>query len=181
MAHSDAQLVGQTLRGEQDAFGELVNRHQTRLLAAALHLVGDRETAQDLAQEAFVEAYRGLGNLEQPGRFAGWLYGILRNRCRRHLSRRAPQTLSWEADAVPEPTTIDPEPQTPDILPLLSRLPQDSREILAARYLHDMTYAEIAGMLGISVGNVRVKCFRARQALRDLLAADALAPQGGGL
>jgi RNA polymerase sigma-70 factor, ECF subfamily len=183
VAGSDAQLVGQTLRGEQAAFGELVRRHQTRALAAAQHLVGDREAAQDLTQEAFVEAYRGLWNLRQRDRFAGWLYGILRNRCRRFLARRPPQTLSWEADVVPEPAANDPEPQSSELLPLLSRLPQESREVLAARYRHDMSYAEIAEMLGISVGSVRVKCFRAREALRELLAGDGdqVALEGGGL
>ena len=183
MAKHDAQLVAQCLRGDQNAFGELVRRHQERSFAAALHLVGDREAAEDLTQEAFVEAYRGLAGLAEPAKFGAWLYGILRNRCRHYLARRPPQTLSWEADAVPEPAINDPEPQASELIPLLHTLPQDSREILAARYLHDMSYAEIAQMLGVSVGNVRVRCFRAREALRELLAQSGaeMAPQGGGM
>ena len=91
--------------------------------------------------------------------------------------------LSWEADDVPEPTENGPEPQSSEITSLLSALPQDSREILAARYLHDMSYAQIAEMLGVSVGNVRVRCHRAREALRELLAQsdDQLVSEGGGL
>lgn len=183
MPKPDAKLVARTLKGDRAAFSELIRRHQARALAAATHLVGDCEAAEDLAQEAFVEAYRGLAGLEDPARFAGWLYGILRNRCRRFLARRPPQMLSWEADEVPEPIANDPEPETSEIIPLLNTLPQDSREILAARYLHDMSYAEIAEMLGITAGNVRVRCFRAREALRELLAqsADELAVEGGGL
>ena len=182
MARDDAKLVGRTLRGDRRAFEQLVTRHQTRLLAAAIHLAGDRELAQDLAQETFVEAYRALATLKDRGNFGGWLYGILRNRYRKYIARRPPPMLSWEADDVPEPAADQP-PADPEIVPLLSRLPLESREVLAARYLNDMSYREIADMLGTTAGNVRVKCFRAREALRELLAQTGgqLAVEGGGL
>jgi len=185
VAKVDARLVRRVLRGDRSAFAELVGRHQARMLAAANHLAGDPDIAQDLVQESFVEAYRGLGGLREPGKFGAWLYGILRIRCRRYLSRRPPQALSWEADDVPEPAASNPVPEPSELIPFINELPQESREVLAARYLLDMNYAEIADMLGISAVNVRVKCFRARQALRDLLSRlpgseSNVAAQGGG-
>jgi len=183
VARDDAKLVGRTLKGDKRAFEELVHRHQTRLMASALHLAGDRETAEDLAQEAFVEAYRALRSLRDRRNFGGWLYGILRNRYRRYVAHRPPTMLSWETDEVPEPAADGPEPPASDIVPLLHRLPLESREVLAARYLNDMSYAESAAMLGTTTGKVRVKCFRAREALRELLARtdSAAAAEGGGL
>lgn len=182
MASHEAQLVARTLRGDKLAFSDLVRRHQGRLLAAAIHLVGDTDTAQDLTQEAFVEAYRGLGGLQDREKFGGWVYGILRNRCRRYLSRRPPRALSLEADNVPEPTVTDPDPSPSDLTALLHTLPQESREVLAGRYLHDMSYTEIGEMLGISAGNARIRCFRAREALREILSGNAAAAlvEGGG-
>ncbi len=183
MAGADAHLVGRTLQGDKHAFSELVRRHQGRIVAAARHLVGEDEAAFDVAQESFIEAYRGLGNLQDPERFGGWLYGILRIRCRRYLSRRPPRALSLEADPVPEPSIPPFDPAASDLTPLLDRLRQDDREILAARYLMDMSYEQIATMLGVAAGTVRVRCFRARQALRGILQAegdaDAVAEGGG--
>lgn len=169
---ADSRLVSRVLRGQTEAFSELVRRHQGRTVAAASGLLCDPDAAQDIAQESLVEAYRGLGKLQDPDKFAAWLYGILRIRCRRYLSRRPPEALPWERDDVPEPQTAPHEPESVELAHLLSSLPHDDREILAARYAMDLSYAEIARLHGITAGNVRVRCFRARQASRELLASE---------
>jgi len=181
VARDDAQLVGRTLDGDKRAFESLVRRHQSRVLAAAIHLVGDRETARDLAQEAFVKAYTSLATLRERQRFGPWMYGILRNLCRRHLERQGPRALSLETDSVPEPVAEELPVEPSELVSAINRLPDGSREILAGRYLHGASYAELAETLGTSAGNVRVRCFRARQALRQLLAASdaAFAAEGG--
>lgn len=161
-------MVRQALRGDQNAFATLVATHQARALATAHHLCGDFDTAQDLAQEAFISAYRGIAGLREPAAFGPWLHGIVRNLCRRHLSRRPPPAASLEQDPVAEPSV--PPDNTVEVTSLLQTLPLADREILAARYLQELDYEEIARMLGISVNNVRVRCFRARQALREALA-----------
>jgi RNA polymerase sigma-70 factor (ECF subfamily) len=165
-------MVRQVLRGNQSAYADLVHTHQARAVATAHHLCGDFETAQDLAQEAFVTAYRSLRNLHDPALFGPWLHGILRNLCRKHLARRRPPMASLEQDPVPEPAA--PPDRTVETAPLLQALPLPDREILAARYLQEMDYEEIARMLGVTVNNVRVRCFRARQALRTALAGGDL-------
>ncbi len=167
-------MVRQVLRGNRSAYADLVQAHQGRALACAHHLCGDFDTAQDLAQEAFVQAYRSLGKLRDPAAFGAWLHGIVRNLCRKHLARSRPAMASLEQDPVPEPAV--PPDRDVEIASLLQTLPLSEREILAARYLQELDYEEIAQLLGISVNNVRVRCFRARQALRAALAGD-----GGGL
>jgi RNA polymerase sigma-70 factor (ECF subfamily) len=167
----DAKMVSQVLRGNQSAYADLVQAHQGRALACAHHLCGDYEAAQDIAQEAFVTAYRSLPNLHDPAAFGAWLHGIVRNLCRKHHARQQPPMASLEQDPVPEPAA--PPDTTVEMDSLLQTLPLAEREILAARYLQELDYEEIAQMLGISVNSVRVRCFRARQALR--------AAMGGGL
>ncbi len=164
-------MVRRVLKGDRDAYAELVSAHQGRVVAAALHLCGDYETAQDLAQEAFVQAYRSLAKLRNPAAFAAWLYGILRNICRKHLSRRPPQTVSLDNGTVREPAA-DPPDDSAEVMVLLKSVAEPHREILAAKYILEMDYDEIAEMLGITVNNVRVRCFRAKQALREALAGE---------
>lgn len=181
MAAPDGQLIRSALTGDKQAFSELVRRHQARVLAAALHLSGEREAALDLAQETFVEAYRSLGSLRDHDRFASWLYGILRNQWRHSRRRREPAALSLERDDVPEPASPSDDPIDGDLVTVVASLPSRHREILAARYLHDQTYAEIAAAHGITVQNARVRCFGARVALREALAAagTGAATEGG--
>lgn len=170
MPASDAQLVRKVLGGDRELFGELVRRHQTRTLAAARHLLRDAESARDVAQEAFIEAFRDLGFLEDPGRFGQWLYGILRNRVRRHLRLRQPRTVPIEDQDPPEPQPEEPSAAGAELVDLLDRLPLGTRDLLSARYLHDMSYAEIAGAFGWTSGTARVKCCEARRVLRELVA-----------
>lgn len=169
----DAEMVKRVLRGDHHAYAELVQTHQERLLASARYLTSDSETARDLAQEAFIAAYQALGKLHDPAAYGAWLHGILRNLCRRHLARRPPAAEALDDPATPEPCT--PPDTTVEVEQLLQTLPLEHREVLAARYLQEMDYEEIAQMLGLTVNNVRVRCFRAREALRT-----ALAGAGGG-
>jgi RNA polymerase sigma-70 factor (ECF subfamily) len=167
----DAELVTATRGGDVAAFGDLVERYQRSLVASALHLVGDREDAEDVAQESLVQAFRGLGKLRQPERFRPWLYGILRRLSLKHLSRRPGAEVVSHEQAVNAQVTADPGNGCDTaLLADLRRLPTTYREVLAARYLQGLSYREIAQALGITEGNIRIRCLRARQALRAILA-----------
>jgi RNA polymerase sigma-70 factor (ECF subfamily) len=165
--------VERVLAGDQSAYAGLIERYQDRAVSVALAMCGDPETARDLAQDAFITAYTSLAKLTEPARFAPWLWGILRNTCRRHLSRGKPQAVSLDNGFVPEPAA-PPEDSQAEMISMLQTVAEPHREVLAAKYLLDMDYDEIAQMLGITVNNVRVRCCRAREALRQALAA-----QGG--
>ena len=139
-----------------------------RLLASAYHLLGQAEDAQDLAQETFIEAYRRLSSLREGDKLSGWLFTILRHKCLRFLQGRRPAEVPLEqvedSLVVPEPAFADQ-----DVWQALQRLSLPDREILAARYLQELSFAEIAVALDISVNNAEVRCSRARTRLRGVI------------
>ena len=173
MSRPDSAIVAEVLAGDRKAFRELVARYQEQMIASAHHLVGDRDAAQDLAQEAFVSAYVELESLRNPSRFRQWLYGILRHKCLSHLRAQGQPVASWEQDVDEEYAVLSgPEERIGgELVDALNALPLKWRELLSARYLQDMTYGEMAEMLGTTVNNVRVQCCRAKQALRAVLAS----------
>jgi len=166
VAAVDAAMVRRAQRGDRAAFAELVRAHHARLIGAVRALVRDAEAAEDLSQDALVEAYRQLPTLRRPESFCAWLFGIARHKALNHLRTAKREVLA--------PVVEAPQPDPPDdphgLRERLDQLPERDREILAARYLQDLSYAEIGEALGLTVNAVRVRCCRARQALRELLA-----------
>ena len=183
MNRSDAELVEAVRGGEKEAFGSLVERYQKRATGTAYHLVGDFHEAQDLVQEAFVAAYCSLARLRDPTKFKPWLHGILRHKCLKYLRRKKPPVISWESGELDEKLVMpSPEEQvSQDLIPLLNQLPLPYREVLAAKYLEDLSYDEIATRLGTTVNNVRVRCCRAKEKLRELLARIEGPLEGGSV
>jgi RNA polymerase sigma-70 factor (ECF subfamily) len=165
----DIALIEATLSGNVEAFGALVRKYQHALTASARHLTRCMDDAEDLAQDAFVDAYRNLRTLQDRSKFRAWLFGILRHKCLTYLNRRRPPHVSLEefADTLPAPPVDDGA----EIAALLDALPLAQREILAARYVQELSYEEIADTLGTNVNAVRVRVFRARERLREIFAA----------
>lgn len=93
----DRALVAAACQGNKQAFGLLIERHMGVAVRVAQRMLGEREGAQDLAQEAFLQAYLSLDQLQQPDHFANWLYGIVLNVCRSARRNRRLNYLSWEA------------------------------------------------------------------------------------
>jgi len=170
-ANGDAELVARVLAGDTDAFAPIVARYQAAMLSSAMQMLGDAEAAHDCAQEAFIEAFRSLRNLRDAGSFRPWLFGILRNRCRKALSRNRFKfvALDDETDIPAQPVDESPAPDRARLVEIMRELPDSYREVLAARYLAEMDYEEIAAALGTSVNNIRVRCCRARERLREVL------------
>ncbi len=168
-SYRDEQMVKRTLHGNTEAYAQLVEAHQQQAVAAANYLCGDFEAAQDIAQEAFVEAYSSLEKLKEPAKLAVWLHGIIRNLARKYLARKRPGELSLEDGDVAEPSTPSSEDYS-DTMLVLQSLSLPHREVLTAKYLLELDYEEIAEMLGITINNARVRCFRAKQGLRAAMA-----------
>lgn len=164
----DAQLVAAALRGDLSAFEKLVCAHQRLVMASAFQIVHHQADAEDLAQDTFLEAYRDLRKLREPGKFRAWLFAILRHNCYRYLQRRHPEELSLddiaETPAAPEPFVADLA-----LAEHLAMLPLQYREVLLARYLHELSYREIGETLQISELAARVRCARARAQLRAII------------
>jgi len=149
-------------------FDELIARYRRPLTAAAYHLCGDPEAAQDIVQETLLDACRGFAGLKDADRAGAWLYAILRRKAYAHHRARRPEV---ELPA-------DPPSASPDILEELTRgivveqierLSPEDREILAGKYLLGLSYDELAESLGITNGAVRVRCLRAKEKLRNAL------------
>jgi len=164
----EVRLVTAAMHGDISAFEELVRAQQRVLVASAYQLTGHADDAEDLVQEALLEAYAALGTLRDPARFRAWLFAILRHKCYTYLQQRKAATLPLEdyAETLADPAGLPPDLPIAD---LIARLPLAQREILLARYLHDMSYREIAVAFHITEMTARVRCLRARAELRKLL------------
>ncbi len=183
MATNEQALVTRAKRGDRRAFAALVTAHQARLIGAARVLVGDAEAAEDVSQEAFIEAFQSLPRLEHADRFRPWLFSILRHRALNHLRRRERDRAVPLTEETAD-TTVPPGANSPhdDLRAKLDTLPVRHREILAAKYLQELSYEEIAESLGLTVNAVRVRCHRAKEKLRELLSQGEPEPtaEGGG-
>lgn len=149
-------------------FDDLVDRYRRQLTAAAYHLCGDRDAAQDIVQETLMDAYRGFDGLREPEKAGAWLYAILRRKAIDHRRSRKP-----ESELVVEPQTPGPDEAESlvrgIIIEQMGKLATGDREILAGKYLLGLSYRELAESLGIREGAVRVRCLRAKEKLREAL------------
>src|SRR6478672_3209141 len=98
MESTDAALVTRVLHGDVNAYGALVSRYRDRYARYAVHMLGNREDAEEALQDAFTRAYRSLGRCDDPDRFAAWLFRILVNRCRTMGARRGRRGRTFVVD-----------------------------------------------------------------------------------
>lgn len=181
-AAPEKRLIEQTLAGNNAAFGQLIERHQRAMFNIAYRMLGDREEARDVVQEAFWRAYRGLDGFDLSRPLTPWLYRIVTNLSLNRLRRNPPPTISLDApppgqkkDAKPLPVP-DPGAGPPDRLlqaevqvqirqAILALAPAD-RTVIELRHFQAMSYKEIAVALDISLSSVKSRLFRARRKLR---------------
>src|SRR5574338_1494555 len=110
MESSDAALVTRVLHGEVNAYGALVSRYRDRYARYAVHMLGNREDAEEALQDAFTRAYRSLARCEEPERFGAWLFRILVNRCRTSGARRARRAQTFLSDEGALLSASEPHP-----------------------------------------------------------------------
>lgn len=186
----DAELIRRFNAGDESAFVEIVNRYREKIFSVALALLRNRADAEEIAQDTFIRAHRGLGRFRGDSSLATWLHRIAVNlarnrywyffRRRRHATLSLDCALSDDSDATfsdlvatdaPSPAR---EAATGEFSVLVSecmeKLDARHREILTLRNLLNRSYDEIATSLGINVGTVKSRIARARGNLRALLA-----------
>lgn len=180
---TDEQLVRLAAKGDADAFALLVRRYENKVYSLALRICSHPEDAADAAQEAFVSAWRGLASFRGEAGFSTWLYRLAVNAAvdctRRNRNRRSQASLDG-ADWGPEPVDRSPGPQEraegaelrAAVAEGLRRLSDDHRQILVLRELRQLSYEEIASVLGLDLGTVKSRISRARAALRKILRED---------
>jgi RNA polymerase sigma-70 factor (ECF subfamily) len=182
--NDDQDLIAASLRGETGAFGQLVGRYQNRLFNSLTRMTGSVEDAEDITQEAFVHAFQKLHTFRGGSRFYSWLFRIALNAAVTLHRKRDKATASVEA--VREQVGFEPADARPNSTPqapletserqalvqrTLRELPEEFRQVLVLREMDEMSYEEIAEIVDCPIGTVRSRIHRARQELRDRLAA----------
>lgn len=178
---TDGDLVHRAKRGDEFAFGQLVERHQTASYAVALSVTGRHEDAEDAAQESFLVALQRLNECRSPERFAGWLMTIVRNRSRnlvrRESLRHTDQVTPGVQSLVPTPDRIAETSELRGRLKeALAALPEVQRQIVLLHDLEGWKHREIADRLELPSGTVRSHLHFARKALRASLGGLPVGP-----
>jgi RNA polymerase sigma-70 factor (ECF subfamily) len=176
----DEDLVRRVQRGDKSAFDFLVIKYQHKIIQLVNRYVKDPSEAQDVAQEAFIKAYRALGSFRGEATFYTWLYRIAINTAKNYLLSRARRNANYQVD-IQEAEALENAPQlqgleTPERLLLnqeiidvisaaIDELPEEMRTAIILREFDGMSYEEIAEAMDCPVGTVRSRIFRAREAI----------------
>jgi len=195
MRQDDAALVAQVLGGDTSAFAPLIDRHRPGAVRLARRLLGDPADAEDVVQEALLQAFLGLSDLRLPERFGAWLMGITVNLCRMRLRRRhaAASFDDWYGGrVVPDFRWGDrqPSPEAASearelhriVLATINTLPPEQQQAVRLHSLDGLTLGDIGLLAGVPVGTVKARLHRARARLRRDLAhtlADTQEPTTG--
>jgi len=177
---TDQALVERVQRGDKHSFDLLVSRYQHRIVKLVSRFVRDRDDAQDVAQEAFIKAYRALANFRGESAFYTWLYRIAINTAKNHLTaagRRPVEADLTNADGEELPLDeLQKETETPEtllqveemkaiIFATIENLPEDLRTAIMLREMDGLSYEDIAAAMDCPVGTVRSRIFRAREVI----------------
>lgn len=180
LAMQDEQrLVRQAQRGETAAFEALVAAHAQLVYNLALRTLNNPQEAEDVAQEAFVRAWRGLPRFRADASFRTWLYRIVTNLCYNRLPRLRQELAELEADAallLPDTqprleATLVSQELRHHLHQAIEALPDSYRMLITLRHLQQLSYDEIAEVMEMPLGSVKTGIFRARRQLRQVLEA----------
>lgn len=183
---SELRLIDRIRGGDERAFALLVRSYQDRVFSLSVRMLGNREEAEDLAQEIFVAIYKHIGDFRAEAQLSTWIYRVTRNRCLnrlKYLSRRK-QASTDTLDSVPDRRLNDLSgraPLRPDhhlegrqlqsvLEDCLTRIPEGQRMLLLLRDVDDLSYNEIAEIHELPVGTVKSRLHRARTALAAAVA-----------
>jgi RNA polymerase sigma-70 factor (ECF subfamily) len=165
-------LVLRCQAGDEAAFTELVERYHARLRYYARKMLGERHSAEDVLQDVWLDVFRGVARLADPGAFPAWVYRIARARVAHVLRRPCPPVRPLEEDDLTD-SAEDGEDFTAEdagrVHAALDRLSPEHREVLVLRFLEGMSYEDIARVTGGRLGTVRSRLHYAKRALRGLL------------
>ena len=176
---NDAQLIQDTLAGNDEAFNALVRKYQKRVHALAWRKIGDFQDAEEVTQDTFLQAYKKLSTLKNPHQFAGWLYVIANRLCLNWIQKQKSAIQSLEDTPMKEienasythyeserRETAAGEYRLERAKKLLANLPESERTVVTLYYLGEMTTKEISRFLGVSVNTITSRLQRGRKRLK---------------
>ena len=175
---SNSELVKKSQLGDKSAFEELVKRHQELVFSLSFKLTGNRELANDVAQEAFIRAWKAIGKFRGASTFGTWIYRITVNTAWT-LRKKAKKHYSLNIEDTQEPVVVD-EKKDPELVAInsdlslvlrkaLNQIPLEQRIIVELKNIEGRSHKEIADYLDISVTAAKVRLHRAHQKLRNIL------------
>lgn len=173
-ASDEAALVARVAAGDHDAFTEVMRSHEDRIFAVCLRILADRESALDATQDTFVAAFRKVHQFQGNSALGTWLYRIAVNTCYDHLrkTRRRPSEPMPEHLDYPDPgaeATVEAAAHRGEIELALAALPPEFRAAVILSDIEGMSLPDIALVLGVPVGTVKSRVFRARRLLAERL------------
>lgn len=181
---SDGQLIAKAKAGDVDAFGALVERHESKVYGLCLKMLGNHEDAEDCLQEVFIKAFEALPRFREESRFSTWIYRIATNACLMRLRKRKIETVSLDQpvelgdgsvsrdveDWSSDPAADVMSDELGSVLTQhINELEPDNRIVFVLRDIHGMSTDETASVLGLSVPAVKSRLHRARLFLRQRL------------
>ena len=170
---SDEDLLRRFIDGSEAAFTDLVRRHEDRIFALALRMVGDRALALDATQDAFLAAFRRAQSFRGDSAFGTWLYRIAINACKDLLRKKKrwgdPEEAPEEEGGAPGPSVEDSVSERLDLVEALGQLPEEYREAVVMYDLGGIPYEEIARITSSNLGTVKSRISRGRRRLAELM------------
>ena len=188
-AETDEQLVRKSQNDDERAFGELVSRYESKVYSLALKMLRNPEDAEDVLQDTFLRAYRGIKSFKGNSTFSTWIYRITANSALMRLRKRQLPTVSIDdadereapiniADWAPGPVEqmLNQETQAA-MTEAIEALPPEFRQVFVLRDIEELSNAEVAEILDLSVAAVKSRLHRARLKVRNRLATYFIEPR----
>ncbi|MBC7789748.1 MAG: sigma-70 family RNA polymerase sigma factor [Anaerolineae bacterium] len=168
----DQEAISRVLSGDRNAFGLLIKRYSDPLYRHALGMTGSPDVAEDILQASLIKAYQHLAEVH--GRFDAWVFRIVANGCKDWLKNIRRSHLSYEEDDQPSSFStpeeeLDRTELRSDLDRALASLAPSLREAFVMKHVEGRSYEEMADLLGTTVGALKMRVHRAREALQDLL------------
>jgi RNA polymerase sigma factor (sigma-70 family) len=172
MKIDESILINECLKGNTEAFREIVERHQNSAYTLAFRITGNSEDAEEIVQDAFLKAYNSLPGFKGESKFGTWLYKIVLNMAISKV-RRKKQNLHYIDEITTEIAESDEHlrktERTYYVEKAIASLPEDEAAIVTFYYMEDLTIEDISGIVNLSPTNTKVKLFRARKKMAELL------------
>lgn len=181
--NSDRYYINMILSGNKEAFASIVERHKDNVYNLALKICGNREDAEEIAQDSFIKVYRSLKSFKGKSSFSTWLYRIVYNTSMTFVRKNKLDILRLEdfpVDSVDfiRGNAMEDEAEIEYMRVLLSyamqKLDHEDRAIITMHYYQDLSHSEICSITGISRSNIKVRLFRARKKMQEILEKNML-------
>jgi RNA polymerase sigma-70 factor (ECF subfamily) len=182
MQVGEDQLVTRCRAGDLDAFSQVYDRYERQVFRYAFHILGHRDDADDIKQETFVKAYQAIGSFRSESSLQTWLLKICGNLCRDKIKSWDRRKVTYDStlrDDILGSSSAEDGPQaiverkemTEIIFKALRGMPAAQREIIVLHEIEDLSYEEIAAVVGCSRTSIKLRLFRARRSLKDRVAS----------